>query len=177
MAGAGGPLTGSSVTVHMMQADALPANPTKWATWFGAGKLLPLTDQTFAEQGIAASANRVKHVAGDLDLSVPGDPLSIKSYGEAPTQAPRLGEPPPIELDIGFRGTEPLHVALRDAALATKYILGRLSYEAADKATLQVCLVSTSGKPMPASTIDDDERLKVGLARIGQVYSIDQGAV
>ena len=179
MAGASGPLTGSSVTIHMATGsgnDSLATGAARntWSSYVGTGKLVPLAAAAFNEAGIATATNRVKHVTGELSLTVEGDPISIRPYGESSISIPRLGDAPTVDMEIAFDGSNALHKSLRDAALGTKFLLGRLTFEASDKATLEVAEVRTSGKPKPAGPSDDVQNLTVSLALATEVLSIDQ---
>ena len=159
MASATGPVTGSNVTFHML-AGGLPQNQA-WDDFVGTGKL------------IADNTNRLKHVIGDVDMSIPGDPVSLRPYGEAPIRIARDGEAPVLEVEVAYKGDDTLHKALQSAASGTEYLFGRLTRTGATAATLNVCTVTTSGRPVPVGPSDDTQSCTFSLAITSQVYTVD----
>ena len=169
MAAASGPVSGSQVYVFMEAGD-IPTTLT-WAELVGAGHLV---EGVATQAAVLAGTNRVKNVSGDLDLSIPGDPINRRYYGQASLQIPRLADAPSLTLTVDYDGSDTLHAALATAAVGTKYVLGRLTWESASAVSLQVCQVRTSGSPVPTGPADDIQVLNVDLAITSAITTVHE---
>ena len=172
MAAASGPVSGSQVYVFMLAGD-IPST-VDWDAMVGSGKLVGNVATAAMLLDATQNPNRLKDVSGDLDLSIPGDPINRRYYGQSSRQIPRLADAPSLSVEVDFDGTDTLHTALQTAAIGTKYVLGRLTWESATAASLNVVQVTTSARPVPTGPADDVQTLTVDLAITSEIHTIHQ---